>query len=125
MAESLKLKQLRLKRQVIDEWRGLKSPRQGRPVKLLSQEVAVALEKLGVGAALSEEDMLKAWNEIMPPVISGNTKPTGFKNGILEVSVLQPSIHYTLDRQMKPDIVKRLQSLFGRKKVKGLKFRIG
>ena len=91
----------------------------------ISDVVSVALKSLGVSKLLSEDDVVKAWNQIMPTVITENTRPTGYRNGMIEVSVLQPSIHYTLDRQMKPEIVKKLQSLLGREKVKGIIFRVG
>ena len=125
MARKFKTKHSILRQQLIDEWRGLKSPDSIIPHKEISNEVSTALKSLGVSNLLSEDDVVNAWNQIMPPVITENTKPTGYRNGIIEVSVLQPSIHYTLDRQMKPEIIKKLQNLFGREKVKGVIFRVG
>ena len=125
MARKLKTKHSILRQQLIDEWRGLKSPDSIIPHKEISNEVSTALKSLGVSNLLSEDDVVNAWNQIMPPVITENTKLTGYRNGVIEVSVLQPSIHYTLDRQMKPEIIKKLQNLFGREKVKGVIFRVG
>ena len=101
-----------LKRKIIAEWRGVYSEPETKPATLLSDEVVRALDKLKIGDAISESDILSAWNDIMPAVISQN-------------SVLQPSILYTLDRQMKPEIIKKLQSVFGRKTLKGINFRLG
>ena len=114
-----------LKRKIIAEWRGVYSEPETKPATLLSDEVVRALDKLKIGDAISESDILSAWNDIMPAVISQNTRPTGFKKGHIEISVLQPSILYTLDRQMKPEIIKKLQSVFGRKTLKGINFRLG
>tara|TARA_B100000965_G_scaffold129753_1_gene108071 strand:- start:741 stop:1118 length:378 start_codon:yes stop_codon:yes gene_type:complete len=125
MRRRLNSKTQSLKRKIIAEWRGVYSDPETKPATLLSDEVVRALDKLQVGDAISESDILCAWNDIMPAVISENTRPTGFKNGHIEISVLQPSILYTLDRQMKPDIVKKLQGVFGRKKLKGVNFRLG
>ena len=125
MARKFKTKHSILRQKLIDEWRGLQAPEQTRSPKDISDVVSVALKSLGVSKLLSEDDVVKAWNQIMPTVITENTRPTGYRNGMIEVSVLQPSIHYTLDRQMKPEIVKKLQSLLGREKVKGIIFRVG
>jgi hypothetical protein len=125
MARKFKTKHSILRQQLIDEWRGLKSPDSIIPHKEISNEVSTALKSFGVSNLLSEDDVVNAWNQIMPPVITENTKLTGYRNGVIEVSVLQSSIHYTLDRQMKPEIIKKLQNLFGREKVKGVIFRVG
>ena len=96
-----------LKRKLLEEWRGLPLPRKTKPAKSLSNEVGNALDLLGVGASITESDIMTAWNDMMPKVISENTRPTAFQNGYIEISVLQPSILYTLDRQMKMDIIKK------------------
>lgn len=125
MARKFKTKHSILRQQLIDEWRGMKSQDEVSPPKPIRDEVSAALKGLGVSDMLTEDDVVRAWNQIMPPVITENTRPTGYRNGLIEVSVLQPSMRYTLDRQMKPEIVKKLQNLFGREKVKGIVFRLG
>lgn len=115
----------RIKRQLIAEWRGMSTPRKLAPPKALADEVAPALEKLGMNAAIDAEDILNAWCDIVPPIIAGNTRPSGLRNGCLEISVLQSSIHYTLEREMKPHLLKRLQSLFGRRHIREIRFRLG
>jgi len=124
MAESDKAKAQRLRRQAIAEWRGLPPPKREWPTKLVADEVGKALEKLGASTTFTEEDILTAWNDVVPPIIAGNTRPSALRDGVLEISVLQPAIHYTLERQMKREIVKRLQSLFGRRHIKDVRFRI-
>ena len=100
-------------------------PRKLAEPKSLSDEVGEALEKLGMNAVIAAEDILDAWSDIVPPIIAGNTRPTRLINGCLEISVLQPAIHYTLEREMKPQLLKRLQSLFGRRHVREIRFRSG
>ena len=114
-----------LKRKLLEEWRGLPLPRKTKPAKSLSNEVGEALDILGVGSSITESDVMSAWNEMMPKVISENTRPTAFQNGYIEISVLQPSILYTLDRQMKMDIIKKFQGVFGKSNLKGVNFRLG
>ena len=114
-----------LKNKLLEEWRGLPVPRKTKPVKSLSNELGSALNLLGVGSSITESDIMSAWHEMMPKVISENTRPTAFRNGYIEISVLQPSILYTLDRQMKMDIIKKFQSVFGKTNLKGVNFRLG
>ena len=114
-----------LKSKLLEEWRGLPVPRKTEPVKSLSNELGSALNLLGVGSSITESDIMSAWHEMMPKVISENTRPTAFQNGYIEISVLQPSILYTLDRQMKMDIIKKFQSVFGKSNLKGVNFRLG
>ncbi len=114
-----------MRRQVLDEWRRMPAPRTGREAKSVADEVGAALEKLGMQTSFSEEDILTAWADIVPPIIAGNTRPSALRDGVLEVSVLQPAIHYTLERQMKREIVRRLQSLFGRRHLRDVRFRLG
>ncbi len=115
----------RLKSQLIAEWRGMPEPRKLIPPKSLSDEVGSALEKLGINAVILAEDIIDAWSDIVPPIIAGNTRPTRLVNGCLDISVLQSAVHYTLEREMKPQLLKRLQSLFGKKHIREIRFRLG
>ncbi len=125
MPETQKAKLQRLRRQLLAEWRGIIPPRKDWPARELGDEVGKALEKLGASSTITEEDILLAWSDVVPPVIAGNTRPSGLREGVLEVSVLQPAILYTLERQMKRDVVRLLQSRFGRKNIRDVRFRIG
>ena len=115
----------RLKSQLIAEWRGMPESRKLIPPKSLSDEVGPALEKLGINAVILAEDIIDAWSDIVPPIIAGNTRPTRLVNGCLDISVLQSAVHYTLEREMKPQLLKRLQSLFGKKHIREIRFRLG
>ena len=110
---------------MIAEWRGMPEPRTVAEPKELSDEVGPALEKLGTNAVIIADDIINAWSKIVPPIIAGNTRPTRLLNGCLDISVLQSAIHYTLEREMKPQLLKRLQSLFGRRHVREIRFRLG
>ena len=117
--------QHQIRSQLIAEWRGMPVPRKLSPPKVLADEVAPALEKLGMNAAIDADDILNAWCDIVPPIIASNTRPSGLREGCLEISVLQPAIHYTLEREMKHHLLKRLQSLFGRRHIRVIRFRLG
>jgi hypothetical protein len=115
----------RLKSQLIAEWRGMPEPRKVIAPKRLSDEVGPALEKLGMNAVILAEDIIDAWSDIVPPIIAGNTRPTRLVNGCLDISVLQSAVHYTLEREMKPQLLKRLQALFGKRHIREIRFRLG
>lgn len=115
----------RLKRQLIAEWRRMPEARKVIEPKSLSDEVGPALEKLGLNTVILAEDIIAAWSEIVPPIIAGNTRPTKLINGCLEISVLQAAVHYTLEREMKAQLLKRLQALFGRRHIREIRFRLG
>jgi len=115
----------KLKRQLIAEWRRMPQSRKVLAPKSLSDEVGPALEKLGINAVILAEDIIAAWSEIVPPIIAGNTRPTKLINGCLDISVLQAAVHYTLEREMKPELLKRLQALFGRRHIREIRFRLG
>ena len=70
MAEPARVKEQRLRRQAIAEWRRLAPPRVERPMKEVAKEVSGALEKLGMDATFSEEDILTAWGQVVPPIIA-------------------------------------------------------
>jgi len=125
MPETEKAKAQRLRRQVIAEWRGVASPRKEWPSKDLASEVPKALEKLGANARFTEEDILNGWTQVVPPLIAAHTRPSALRNGVIEISVLQPAILYTLESQLKREVLARLQSLFGRRAVKDVRFKIG
>ena len=125
MAETEKAKAQRLRRQVLAEWRGVAPPRKEWPTKQVADEIAKAMEKLGASAKFSEEDIMNAWTQVVPPIIASHTRPSALRDGQLQISVLQPAILYTLEREMKREILKRLQSLFGKKHIKDVRFKIG
>ena len=48
-----------------------------------------------------------------------------YKDGVLTVRVLQPTVHFELDRFWKPKILAKLKERFGSRTVRDVKFRIG
>ena len=117
--------QERYKRQILQEWRILPVPRRERPFKELANEVGQVLEGFGLEERFTENEVRNAWREIVGEFIAQHTRPYSLLSGVLEVRVLQPSILYTLEREMKPQILSKLQSAFGRKAIREVKFRIG
>ena len=115
----------RYKRRILQEWRILPAVRKERPFKELSVEVGAVLEGFGLQEKFTENEVRTAWKGIVGDFIAQHTRPHSLQNRVLEVRVVQPSILYTLEREMKPQILSKLQGAFGRKSINEVKFRIG
>ncbi len=114
-----------LRSKVIAEWRGM-------PERPFPQDnwkpVAGVLEKLitqlGLGKRVREEEIMRAWSDIVGPFIAQHSTPQRLIEGVLHIRVLQPSMLYELDRTLRADIVAKLKARFGRT-VRDVKFRVG
>ncbi len=115
-----------LRQRVLAEWRGLPqwTPRPDR-----TQSVADALQgvmrKLGLSERLTEAQIQGAWREIVGDWFAQHTCPSAIRDRVLFVQVLQPAIHYELDRVWKVEILQKLKARFGAKLIREIKFRIG
>lgn len=115
----------RYKRRILQEWRILPAVRKERDPKELADEVGEVLKGFGLQEKFTENEVRSAWKGIVGDFIAQHTRPHSLLNRVLEVRVLQPSILYTLEREMKPRILSKLQASFGRREINEVKFRIG
>ena len=69
--------------------------------------------------------MLAAWKEIVGDYLALHSSPSKLKDGVLYVRVMQPSIHFEMERRLKPQIVEKLRKRFGARVVRELRFRLG
>jgi predicted nucleic acid-binding Zn ribbon protein len=83
------------------------------------------MQTLGLKDRLTETEVLRAWKETVGDFIAQHSAPHRLKDGILYVQVLQPTVHYELDRVWKPQIVRKLKERFGGKTIREIKFRLG
>lgn len=125
MPKTPKKEHERYKRRILQEWRILPPLRREREVKELAAEVGHVLEGFGLNEKFTENEVRNAWTGIVGDFIAQHTRPHSLLGGVLEVRVLQPSILYTLEREMKPRILSKLQAEFDRKSIREVKFRIG
>jgi hypothetical protein len=115
-----------LRARVIAEWRGLpETPFTKDTAKRVSEPLARVMQSLGLGDRLREDEVKRAWKEIVGEFLAGHSTPDSLKDGILYVRVLQPTLHYELDRVWKPQLVQRLKQRFGARTVRDIRFRIG
>ncbi|MEA3188485.1 MAG: hypothetical protein QOD99_2315 [Chthoniobacter sp.] len=116
----------RLRQRILGEWRGLPE-REPRPER--AQSVGQALEgvmrKLGLKDRLTESQILSAWPEIVGEWFAQHTCPSALRDRVLIVQVIQPTVHYELDRMWKPQILAKLRERFGSRVVRDVKFRVG
>jgi hypothetical protein len=120
------LMQESLRNYVIAEWREL--PPSGEEVDrtLSVREVLDQLApKLGLEDRLREEEIFAAWEEIVGDFFAKHSRPVRLQQGLLVVSVLQPTVLYELDRQWKELILTKLIKRFGGTLIKNIRFRIG
>ena len=114
-----------LRARAIAEWRGYSEPRPLlERVQPLSALVGKTMEGLGLGELVRESEVLEAWKEIAGDFFARHSSPSKLKDGVLYVRVLQPSIHFEIER-MKGLIVDKLKKRFGARVVRELRFRLG
>jgi predicted nucleic acid-binding Zn ribbon protein len=115
-----------LRVQALAEWRGYAEPKALlHGVQALSGSLAKAMEGLGLGSRVQEAEVLQAWSDIVGPFIATHSAPSRLKDGILYVGVLQPTIHFELERVWKPEIIRKMKERFGARVVRDVRFRLG
>jgi len=114
-----------MRARVIADWRGLPErpfPQENwRPIAGILEKV---ITQLGLEKRVREEEILRAWQDIVGPFIAQHSSPQRLVDGVLHVRVLQPSMHYELDRTLRADILAKLKARFGRT-VRDIRFRVG
>ena len=83
------------------------------------------MKKLGLKERLQESEVLGAWQALVGDFIAGHSCPISLRDGILYVHVLQPALHYELERIAKPQILRKLKQRFGGRVIRDLRFRLG
>lgn len=116
----------KLRARVLAEWRGL-PPVFERPDRAVPCRTAVqkVMKELGLGERLRSDEVLGAWREVVGEFFAKHSAPHRLKDGVLYVSVLQPTVHFELDRVWKREILDKLKKRFGNRTVCDIKFRIG
>jgi predicted nucleic acid-binding Zn ribbon protein len=83
------------------------------------------MQKLGLKERLQETEILAAWKSLVGEFIAAHSCPVALRDGVLYVHVLQPALHYELERVTKPEIVRKLKQRFGARTIRDLRFRLG
>lgn len=115
-----------LKARIIAEWRGL--PEEPFPKDTAAEVgglVESVLGKLGLKTRIREEEIKAAWREIVGDFLARHSAPAALENGTLVVHVLQPTVHFELERVWKRKLLLKLQEKFGKPTVREIRFRLG
>lgn len=116
-----------LRARVIAEWRGMgeRSFVVRDTAKLVADPLAKVMTALGLGDRLGEGEIKRVWKDIVGEFLANHSTPQALKAGVLIVRVLQPTLLYEFDRNLKPQIIQKLKAKFGAKMIRDIKFRIG
>ena len=115
-----------LKARIIAEWRGLpEEPFVRDTAKSASAVVETVLGKLGLTQRIREEEIQAAWGEVVGEFLAKHSAPAALSQGTLTVHVLQPTVHFELERVLKRKLLARLQERFGKRTVREIRFRLG
>lgn len=110
---------------MIQEWRLLPGKKFEKDVVTVASRVHRVFQGLGLEEEFTEQELTGAWREIVGDFLAQNARPGAMKRGILEIVVLQPSILYMLERELKGKVLKNLQERFGKERIKNVRFKIG
>ena len=91
----------------------------------VAEGLAPLLKSLGLDDRIREESILQSWKEIVGEFIAQHSQPCSLRGGVLLVQVLQPTMHYELDRVWKVKILQKLKEQYGAKAVSEIRFKIG
>ena len=116
----------KLRARAIAEWRGLpETPFPEDTAKPIGDALAKVMKGLGLSERLHEEEVWGAWKEIVGEFFAKHSSPQRLKDGVLYVNVLQPTVHFELERVWKREILAKLKKRFGGRVVREMRFRLG
>jgi predicted nucleic acid-binding Zn ribbon protein len=105
------------------EWRGIyEAPDLRHFEKKVGDVVAAVLKRAGLNDRLAEETILREWATMVGDFLAAQSKPSSLRQGVLQVAVLQAAVRYDLERNLKREILNRLQQRFGRTVVRDIRF---
>jgi len=82
------------------------------------------MPSLGLGERLREQEVQEAWAGIVGDFLARHSRPASLNHGVLIVQVLQPSVHYELERVWKSEVLQKLKSKFGPRAIREIRFRL-
>ncbi|MEY2600148.1 MAG: hypothetical protein RLZZ244_775 [Verrucomicrobiota bacterium] len=116
----------KLKARIMAEWRGLaEEPFIQDTSRPVAESIHKLLRELGMSQRLRQEEIVGAWQEIVGDFIAKHSSPARLMDGILVIHVLQPTVHFELERVWKRTVLQKLQARFGRNHIREIRFRLG
>jgi len=93
-----------------------------KPVQVVMPRV---LSELRIDRRRAEAEIVRVWNNLLDPNVTGHAQPVGLKNGTLFVNVDSSVWLSEIVRYRRKEILARLQHGFGREVIARISFRIG
>lgn len=117
---------LAMRKRVLAEWRGLWTPRDTSSYTRTTEELVPALlKKLGVADRLVEERLAGAWRRLVGEFIAQHSRPVKLERRTLIVAVSQPTVMYTLERDLKRQVLAKLKEELGESALRAVRFVAG
>jgi predicted nucleic acid-binding Zn ribbon protein len=120
---------LNSRQRTLAEWRGvnlvpLEEARalRGRAIADVMPHV---LSGLGLDRRRAEAEIVRVWNNLIDPTLTGHAQPTGLNKGTLFVTVDSSVWLDEIVRYRRREILDRLQHSFGRDLITRISFRVG
>ncbi len=117
------------RQRVLAEWRRLDLDPLERAVaaraKPLKAVMPRVLAELRIDRRRAEAEVVRVWNNLLDPDVTGHAQPVGLKNGTLFVNVDSSVWLSEIVRYRRKEILDRLQHSFGREAIARLSFRVG
>jgi len=114
---------------VLAQWRGVDLVPVERTRTLSAKSAADLIagisKELRLDRRQTEAEVVKVWNKLLDPVITGHAQPTGIRNGTLFVTVDSNVWLSEIVRYRRKEILDRLQHSFGRQFIAKISFRVG
>ena len=116
----------KLKARVLAEWRGLpEEPFIRDTSRPVSEPLHKLIAQLGLKQRLREEEIQEAWKDVVGDFLAKHAAPAKLSDGLLIVHVLQPTVHFELERVWKRTLLQKLQARFGKNTIREIRFRLG
>lgn len=111
-----------VRKRLLEEWRGVPQPKTPcNTAKVVGDVLPGLMKSLGLSERYAEEEMARAWTQIVGHPVCLQAIPLKLKHRTLHVRMIQPTIHFVLET-MRDEILEKLQERFGRERITALKF---
>src|SRR5947209_10969972 len=117
------------RQRALSEWRGVDLAQLELAAALSTRTVGdlmpAVLNKLGLDRRRAEAEIVRVWNNLIDPTLTGHAQPTGLHKGTLFVTVDSSVWLSEIVRYRRKEILDRLQHGFGRDLIARISFRVG
>ncbi len=113
-------------RAAIAEWRGWEEPSDTSHCEhQMAGLVSKILAKANLEARSNLEELREIWTKAVGSYLAQQSRAEGFRNGVLQVLVLQPTVRFELEGPRKKAILAKVQEYFPEGNVKDIRFLLG